>query len=192
MEDLTDIKNIWRGAKADKLPSAAETVRFIKRYRFRQILKKTAWVLMMLLMASLMLRAAVYGSNILSARIGELFIFIGYLVLIFSNANSLRRAVNQVNRSNQEFIEYLEQAQRGRLYFYEKVQPFTFVVMASGLFLYVYEMVRRDFNVMLTAYSLLTIGLLIMWFFIRPLIYKKRTQELKETITKLDALQKAL
>jgi hypothetical protein len=192
MEDLTDIKNIWRTAEVNKLPDAEQIVRFIKRYRFKQLVKKAALVLIMLLMTILMLQTAIYGSNSSITRIGETCIFIGYFILILSNANSLRRAFNQVNRSNQEFIEYLRQAQRGRLYFYEKVQPFTFVIMTLGLFLCVFESVRKDFGLMLIVYSAMTVILIVMWFIVRPLINKKRTKKLKETIARLEVLQSDL
>lgn len=189
MEDLTDIKNIWVNAKVDNLPSAEETIRFIKRFRFKQIVKKTALVLMMLLMTVLMLRVVIYGSNNPITRIGELLILIGYFVLIISNANSLRRAFNQINRNNREFIDYLKQAHRGRIYFYEKVQPFTFIIMTLGLFLFVYELLNKSPGLQLAVYSLLTIILGVMWFFFRPIINRKRIGKLKETITKLEALQ---
>lgn len=192
MEDSTDLKNIWRTAQVDKLPGAEETVRFIKHYRYKQIVKKSVLGLMLLLMPILMLRVVIYGSNDPITRIGELFIFIGYFVLILSNINSLRRAFNQVNHSNQEFIEYLKQAQRGRLYFYEKVQPLTFVIMTTGLFLYIFESVGENFKAMLTVYILLTISLVIMWFIVRPLINQKSKKKLRETIAKLETLQKDL
>lgn len=192
MEDLTDIKNIWLTAKVDELPSARETIRFIKRYRFKQVAKKAALVSMMLLMTALMLRAAIYGSNELTARIGEICIFVAYFVLIISNANSLKRAVKQINRTNREFVEYLKQAQRGRIYFYEKIQPLTFLIMCSGLYLWVFESVRKDSGLMLTVYSAMTIGLAILWFIIRPLINRKSIGKLKETIEKLEAVQTQL
>lgn len=192
MEDLTDIKNIWLTAKVDELPSAEETTRFIKRYRFRQIAKKAALVSIMLLLTVLMLRAAIYGSDELTTRVGEICIFIAYFILIISNANSLKRAFNQMSRTNREFVEYLKQAQRGRIYFYEKIQPLTFLITCSGLYLYVFEAVRQDSGLMLTVYSALTIGLAALWLIVRPLIYKKSIRKLKETIERLEAVRNDL
>jgi fucose 4-O-acetylase-like acetyltransferase len=192
VEDLTDIKNIWLTAKVDELPSARETIRFIKRYRFKQVVKKTALVSMMLLMTGLMLRAAIYGSDEVTARIGEVCIFIAYFVLITSNANSLKRAFYEINRTNREFVEYLKQAQKGRIYFYEKIQPLTFLIMCLGLYLWVFESVRQDSGLMLTVYSAMTIVLVILWFVARPLFYKKSIGKLKETIDRLEAVQNEL
>src|SRR5215213_9964641 len=119
MEELNDLKEVWLTAKTDALPGADEALKLIKRYRLKMIIKKSASILLLLLMTILMLYAVFYGFKRLPTRLGELGFFIGIFVLILSNTNSLRRAFNQVNRTNQEFMEYLKQAQRGRVYFYE-------------------------------------------------------------------------
>jgi hypothetical protein len=190
MEDLTDLKNIWLTAKVDALPNAEEAIKTIKRYRFKLIVKKAATVLMLLLMTILMIYVVFYGPQVLTTRIGEIGFFIGILVLIVSNTNSLRRAFNQINRTNQEFIEYLKQTRRGRIYYYEKVQPLTFITMSLSLFLYAYELVYKNSLLMLVIYSLMTIYVVIMWFIVRPRIIEKRTKQLKETIEKLETLSK--
>lgn len=190
MEDLVDIKDIWLTAKVDTLPDAEEAIKLIKRYRFKMIVKKAATILMLILMALLMIYVVFYGPKMLSTRFGEAGFFLGIFFLFVSNTNSLKRAFNQINRTNQEFIEYLKQAQRGRAFFYEKVQPAAFLVMSLSLFLYVFELIYKNSVLMLVVYSLLAIYVAVMWFIIRPRIIKKRTKQLKETIERLEALTK--
>jgi len=190
MEDLTEIKNIWRTADVGALPGADEAVRLIKLYRFKMIFKKAATILMLLIMTALMLYAVFYGFKMLTTRLGELGFFIGIFVLVASNANSLRRAFNQTNRTNREFIEYLKQAQRGRVYFYEKLQPILFLIMSLSLFLIVFELVYKNLVLTLVVYSILSIYVAVMWFFVRPKIIEKRTKQLKETIEKLETFAK--
>ena len=190
MEELTDIKALWQTANVNILPDAEEALKLIKRYRFKMIVKKAAAVLMLILMALLMLYVVFYGPKMLSTRIGEAGFTIGIIVLFVSNANSLRRAFSQINLTNLEFIEYLKQAQRGRAFFYEKVQPAALLVIFLSLYLYVFELVYENTVLMLSVYFLLTIYFALMWFIVRPRINKKRTKQLKETIEKLEALSK--
>ena len=190
MEELNDLKDLWLTAKVDSLPNADEALKIVKRHRFKMIVKKAATILMLLLMTILMLYIVLYGPKMLTTRIGELGFFIGIFVLIVSNTNSLRRAFNQINRTNQEFIEYLKQAQHGRVYFYEKIQPILFLVMSLSLFLIVYELVYKKLVLMLIVYLLLTIYVVVMWIIVRPRIIKKRTKQLKEIIDRLESLSK--
>lgn len=73
-----------------------------------------------------------------------------------------------------------------------KISQLTFLIMCSGLYLWVFESVRQDLGLMLTVYSAMTIGLVILWFIICPLINRKSIRKLKETIDKLETVQNQL
>ena len=190
MEDLADIKDLWQTAKVSELPNAEEAVRIIKSYRFNMIVKKSLMILLLALMILLLVYVVFYGPKMLTTRIGEAGFFTGIIILFISNTNSLRRASNQINRSNQEFIEYLKQTQRGRIFFYEKVQPIIFLGISLSLLLYAFELVYNNLVLTFVIYSLLIIYMAVMWYIVRPRIIKKRTKQLKETIEKLESLTK--
>ena len=188
MNAPTDIRSIWHAAELSGLPSAEEMTIVVKRFRRRQLTRKAVLVCVLLLMGAVMLRLAIYGSSTMPARAGHASILTGFLILIFSNMRSLRRAIDQAGRSNLEFLRYLEKAVRGRAYFYSRIQPLTFALAAAGMYLYIFDSVGTDFRSLLGTCSLGTVVLAGFWFIIRPIVQKKRMREIAASIEKLEAL----
>jgi predicted nucleic acid-binding Zn ribbon protein len=123
MDNLSELKAIWQTAKTDSLPHSDETVRIIRKFRNKKLLKIGAMVFMAIVLVLLMVWVVfVYKSTMLSTRIGEAFIIIAGIILIATNINSLIRFYKLTDCSNKDFIKFLELTQKRQLFYYQKTQ----------------------------------------------------------------------
>ena len=191
MDNLTDLKNIWLSANTDSLPRAAEMLNLIKKYRSTNLAKKIALIIVAVLLTALMVSVVfLYKSSMPSTRVGEVMIIMAGIMLIVTNLRSLGRLHRVKDHTNKEFIAYLEQVQRNRIYYYEKTQVAGLLLTSVGLLLYIYEAVCKDFVLCISAYSLLFIWLLINWLVIRPRAYQRQARKLEETMNKMSKVAK--
>ncbi|MEZ5344770.1 MAG: hypothetical protein R2681_04350 [Pyrinomonadaceae bacterium] len=187
MEDWNELKDIWQSAEIKGLPDAKEAVRVIKRYRRKVIFKKAATIFLLLSMGGIVVFIASDSNQVITTKLGEMGFFIGILVLLINNLYSLRRAFNQINSSNKEFIKYLLQAERGRAFFYRKMQPVIFLMLTGSLFLLLFEPLSKKPALMAGIYCGLTVYFVAVWFLIRRRFFKNHTETLRKTIEKLES-----
>jgi len=187
MVDWIDLKEVWQSAEVEGLPDAKEAVRLVKRYRRRTIFKKTAMIFLLLLMAGLVVFVLFYGGRMITTQIGALGFLIGISILLISNLNSLKRALRNANCSNREFLEYLLEAQRGRDFFYRRVQPIIFLLLVVSWFLLFYESLSEKPRLMAGVYFAFAIYFTAIWFYIRRRIIKNHSEKLRKTIQKFES-----
>ena len=191
MDNLTDLKNIWLSAKTDSLPGVAEMLHMIKKYRSTNLIKKIALIITAILLTAVMASVVFrYKSSMLTTRIGEVMIILAGIMLVVTNVRSLGRLHRVKDHTNKEFIEYLEQVQRNRIYYHKKTQVAGLLLASVGLLLYIYEPVCKSLLLFVSAYSLLFIWLLINWLIIRPRAYKRQARKLEDTINKMVQISK--
>ncbi len=191
MDNLTDLKKIWLSAKTDSLPGASEMLHMVKKYRSTNLVKKIALIIAAILLTALMVSIVfLYKSSMLTTRVGEAMIILAGIMLVYTNARSLGRLHRIKDNTNKEFIAYLEQVQRNRIYYHKKTQVAGLLLTSIGLLLYIYELVCKNFLLCLSAYTTLFIWLLINWLVIRPRAYKRQARKLEETINKMAQVSK--
>jgi hypothetical protein len=191
MDNLNDLKKIWLTADTHHLPDSNKMMQLIKEYRNRKILKKIALIITAILLTTLMIVVVfTYHSTVLTTRIGEVCMIIAGSILVATNTNSLRRVYKLKNCTNKEFIEHLEQSQRGRINYYKKTQVIGFSFVSVGLLLYLFEGVYKNIILCITSYLFLVIWLLINWFVIRPKAYKRQTEKFNDILKKTETVSK--
>ena len=98
---------------------------------------------------------------------------------------SLGRLYRVRDMNNKEFIAYLEQVQRNRIYYYKNTQVLGMALVGSGLLLYIYEEFSQHVAWCIVAYVLVVSWLAVNWFVIRPRAYWRNARKLEETIEKM-------
>ncbi len=189
MDNLNDLKKLWRTANTEGLPDSRTMMSTIKKYRDKKIIKKCLLIIAALILTGIMVMVVFkYKSTLLTTRIGEACILISGIILIATNTNSLRRIYRLKNCTNREFILHLEQASLNRIYYYKRTQIIALVFNSAGLLLYMYEGVCRSVSMLAMAYAAMTIWLLVVWLVIRPRAFKKQSKKFIETVKKMALL----
>jgi len=191
MDNLNDLKKIWLSADTRALPDAAAMKLEAQKYRSGQLVKKSAIVLMSVLLTVVMGSVVInYKSVMLTTRLGEALMILAGLLLVVTNMRSVARLYRVKDMTNREFIAYLEQVQRNRIYYYKNTQVLGMALVGIGLLLYLYEMVSHSILWTFVGYGL-TIGwLAVNWFIIRPRAYRRNARKLDEKVKKMAAISK--
>jgi hypothetical protein len=193
MDNLSELKEIWRTAKTDSLPPSAEMLRIVKKYRNQKLLKTAAFILIvMVLIAVMVLVMFNYHSHMLSTRFGEVFIIIAGAIVFGSELSSLVRFYYLKDESNKNFILFLERTRQRQLFYYKRTQIVGFAFCSCGLILYLYEGVYQDTTWFIVGYALLIAYLLFLWLFVRPRVFKRQERKIKEKIEHFEILLKQI
>lgn len=189
MDNLNELKAIWQTADTTDLPQAKEIKSISKNYQQKTLVKK-AWVFVATLFASgiFMLSLFFYHPVFLITRIGQLFILIAMLILVWSNLKSLNRIYKIRNCSNQEFLKYLREVQLNRIIYYKRTQVLGMFFYSMGLLLYLYELVYKNTFWAIGLYALTIIFLLFSWLYLRPKAYQKRKEKFEPLLNHLEKL----
>jgi hypothetical protein len=193
MDNLNDLKAIWLTAKTDSLPDSHQMVQIIRKFRNKKLLKISALVVSAILLVFGMIWVVfIYKSTMLSTRIGEAFIIIAGIILVATNINSLNRFYKLKECSNKEFIQFLEQTRLRQHFYYRRTQVVAMLFCATGLILYLYEGVYKSTILFIGAYTGTVLYLLIIWFIVRPRVFKKEEKKINQQIEKLESISKQI
>lgn len=193
MDNLNDLKAIWLTAKTDNLPDSGEMLRIVKKYRNKTLQKKTMMIVFALATAALMVMVMfIYQSTMLSTRIGEVMMLTTAAILAYTNMRSIGRFYRLNDCNNKEFIQFLEKTRQNQIYYYQKTQVAGLAFCSVGLMLYLFEMVHTHILWMIITYLLTSVYLAVMWFIVRPRVFKKHSAKLTELIKRTEALSKQL
>jgi hypothetical protein len=193
MDNLDDLKSIWRTAKTDSLPAAAEMTNIIKRYRDRTLQRKVIVVLIaavsVIIMIGLIL---IYKARMLTTRIGQYLIILAGCVLIFTNLRSMKRFYDFREFSNRDYIKFLEKSRQNQIYFYKKTQVAGLLFWSLGLLFYIFELVHQNLFISIMVYAITVIFLIILWVIVRRRVFNKRTKRWEAMTKKLESLSKQI
>ena len=193
MNNLDELKQIWLTTGLEKLPKSGEIVNAIKRHHRKEALKKVALILFTLLLVAIMCWVVFdYKSRFLATRIGEACMFIAMFILLGANANSLLKMSVRVNYSNEDHINFLKQKQLKQYKRMKKTQLIGFLFASVGLLLYLFEGLYKHTTLLVTGYILVVAWIVSSWFILRPLVLKRKTRKLNETVSKLERLSAQL
>jgi hypothetical protein len=193
MDNLSELKAIWQTASLDSLPQAEEMIRIVRKYRGKKLLGIIAVLLTTLFLTGLLIVITViYKSEMLSTRLGEVFMIIASLVLLGSKFSSLVRFYRLKDHGNKDFILFLERTRQRQLFYYKRTQIVGFIFCTAGLLLYPYEGVHRMPAVFIGSYSALIAYLAFLWLFVRPKVFKRQEKKMQEKIDKFEILLKQM
>lgn len=192
--DNLNFGELWSGQKA-KQPTTEDLFlkinAFKKSNRKRIILTNITLVLTSILV---LLIWYCYKPQLVTTKIGIILtvaamaIFIAYLnqsLGLFKKANDLE--------SNQEFLKAFLLIKEKQHFMQTKVLNLYFVLLSTGIALYLYEPTSRMTPFwMCFAYGTTSLWILFNWFYLRPRQIKKQQAKLNEIINRLENIQSQL
>lgn len=193
MDNFNDLKALWHSANTDNLPSSAAMLQLIKKFRREKLRKK--WIIIVGCSLTTFLMVAVmfnYHSRLISTRIGELLITSSCLMLVVNNIRSLKRFYQLQNCSNAEFLAFIEKTRQNQIYYYKKTQGIIMMLCSVGLLVYLYEPALREPYWTAIVYIATIIYLLIIWFVVRPKVFRKNAEKLNAMRERLENIAKQL
>lgn len=189
MDNLNDLKAIWRTADTSALPTSAEVVKFGRSFRDKMLRRKKIMIgvasVCFLIMLSIML---FLPTKMITTRIGEVMLMLAMLMLVYTNVRSIKRFYQFDNFTNLEFLQFLEQTHKNQVHFYRNTQVWLLSLCTIGLLLYEYEFFSKRPGLMFWGYLIVVISLLADWFVIRPYAYKKGARKLAATKQNLEKI----
>jgi len=189
MDNLDEIRAIWHSAKTDSLPASGEMVQIIKKFRTQKLLKIIALIVIVLALIGVMVMVMFnYKSTMLTTRIGEVLIILAGVILATASFSSLVRFYRLSDCSNKDFIAFLEHTRQRQLFYYKKTQVAGMICCAAGLLIYVYEAVHTNVYWFVGMYSGLVIYLSVLWFVVRPRMFKRQEKKITAKIEELKAI----
>ncbi|WP_179413091.1 hypothetical protein HDF19_10755 [Mucilaginibacter sp. E4BP6] len=193
MDNLNDLKAIWLTAKTDSLPDSHEMVQIVRKFRNKKILKIAALVVATILLIMAMIWVMfIYKSTMFTTRLGEALIIIAGIILVATNLNSLNRFYKLKECSNKEFLQFLEQTRLRQHFYHKYTQVIAMMICATGLILYLYEGVYKNTTLFLSVYAATILYLVVIWFIVRPRVFKKEERKINEQIEKLHTISKQI
>jgi hypothetical protein len=189
MDNLNDLKKIWRTADTSSLPNSNEIMRMGKKYRNKGLAKKIFLIAAALLLSVLMVIVLfIYKPTMLSTRIGAGFMIIALSILVYTNIRSIGRFYYFRDYNNKEFIAFLEQTRLNQIYFYKKTQVISLSFSSIGLLFYLFETAYQHPIAGLIIYLISGLFLSINWLVTRPRTFKRQSEKLNETLKKLERI----
>jgi 4-amino-4-deoxy-L-arabinose transferase-like glycosyltransferase len=193
MDNLTNLKAIWHTAKTDDLPTSAQMLQLIQKFRSQRLKKKWTVIIVASLLTLLMIFTIIYYQpEMITTRIGQLFITIGCAWLAFTNIKSIRRFYQLEDCSNAEFLAFIEQTRQNQIYFYKKTQVIIMLLSSVGLLLYFYESASKSPRGLIITYSLSALYLAISWLVVRPRTFRKNAEKLNAVRAHLNKISQQL
>ena len=166
-------------------------LRRIKKFRNQKIRKKIIIIVIALLCAIIMIWGMFCdGFKMATTYIGDVLMTISCVILAVTNIRSVKRFYELKDCSNAEFVQFIERTRQNQIYFYKKTQVIAMSITSVGLMLYWYELVHRKPTLTIIVYSFTIIYLAVMWFVVRPRVFKKNARKLNEILERLEKISK--
>ncbi len=191
MEKLNDLTAIWQSVPLSGLPSSIEILKIIKKDRsakLRQLVRVNAAALILILM--MLAVAFLSPATFLITKIGVGLILFAGIIMAGTNLNSLYRFYNLTACSNIEYIAFLKQTKLRQLFYFTKTQPLVMCCASIGLFFYWYELSLEKPTLGIAIYIGFLVYFIILWFYVRPKIFKREQHKLNKSIAHINKISK--
>jgi len=193
MDNLNELKTIWLTAKANDLPTAAEMVKIARKFRYQKLRNKVLSIVVGAGAIALMLAFSFNTPALATTTIaGMIFTLIACIILIYTNARSMKRFIDLKNYSNKEFIQFLEQTRRNQLYYYKYTQVTGLLFSTLGLLLFLFEFVQKSTTLSAVFYTIAVGWTIFICFYLRPRNFKKQSVKLNNMIASLKKIDDQL
>jgi tellurite resistance protein TehA-like permease len=193
MDNLNELKTIWQTAKTNELPTSAEMVKMAKKFRYQKLRNKVVSIAVgvgaIVLMLTFLFHKPVLAPTTIA---GMVFTLIACVILIYTNARSIKRFIELNDYSNKECIQFLEQTRRNQLHYYKYTQVVGLTFSSIGLLLFLYEFVQKSTTLSAGFYAIAVGWTIFICFYLRPRNFKKRSAKLNDMLTSLKKINDQL
>ena len=189
-----DFKDLWKKQTVSQLniEDLMERLKQFKKTGLRSLWKTN--ILLFATSAFIIFIWYYYQPQFISTKIGIVLVILA-MVMYVAVYNGLLRIYKDIDttQANQEYLQKLILIKRKQQFMQSVILSWYFVLLLSGICLYMYEYASR----MTVFYALITYGVTLLWigfnwFYLRPKQIKKQQTKINELITKFEDINKQL
>jgi accessory gene regulator protein AgrB len=192
MKNFDDIKSLWdQSGKSNELPTVKEIILKIKSTK-RKMIRRTVLGSVILLFTFIFITwvGLHYDFNFITTRVGIIIILIAIVLGIVFNTRlfTLLAKQNDPTLNNNVFLEQLIKFRKRQRSIQTKGISVYFILLTTGITLYMYEFAARDLTFGIIAYSITLAWIAFNWFYLRKKSILKHEKEINEQISNLEKL----
>lgn len=187
----TDLKQLWQ---SQHTLAADPNEIMAKAARLRQSVKRKTWlgnILLAITLAFVVFVLIYYKPQMWTTKTGILLVVIGIVMQIIAAGKLIPLTRNNQKASPSEYLSQLLLIQKKQAYLQTTIMNLYFILLGSGIFLYLYEYaVRMDLLGMILTYGLTALWFAISWFYLRPRTIRKQNAALEYAIRSLENINR--
>ncbi|MEZ5026721.1 MAG: hypothetical protein R2739_09090 [Chitinophagales bacterium] len=186
MDELENIKLIWKTEKANALPNSEVVKSLIKKYQSAK--KRNLFLLIALALACLIIfiwTIAFQTPSPWTTILGEVLIFLGLIITLSLKILSLKNATKNEQKTNRQFLEDLKKS-TGNQSQIKLIQRAGVLMLSVGFGFYIYKIVSNDLTKLVLTYAGIVLYVIFIYFVFRPLVMKKTEQRINRLLEKID------
>jgi hypothetical protein len=194
MENFDSIKDIWQKTPAD-LPSSAEIITEIERSRKKMMRKNMLGVITLTLtFIFIAFIGFYYDFELRTTKAGIIIILISICLGVFFTAGMAKLLIKKADDTldNTSYLERLKALQTKQRFFQTTGMTVYFILLTTGILLYMYEFAVRDAVFGAVAYSVTLAWIAFNWFYIRKRTIQKQEKLINEQIERIEKLIKGI
>jgi Flp pilus assembly protein TadB len=189
-----DFKDLWKKQTVNQ-PNIEDLMERLKQFKKAGL--RSLWKTNILLFATSAFVIFIwyyYQPQFISTKIGIVLVILA-MVMYVAVYNGLLRIYKDIDttQTNQEYLQRLILIKRKQQFMQSTILSWYFVLLLSGICLYMYEYASR----MTVLYALITYGVTLLWigfnwFYLRPKQIKKQHAKINELIGKFEEVNSQL
>ena len=192
MDNFKDLQNIWQEQKATPRKPAKDLIAMVKRQQRKMLIGLIGSILALLAPVAMMVWIWVdYKAVYPTTKVSLVIIMIAVAGAIIFNSQSVLLLIGRMkdDKSNHEMIDALKRLQKKRHAFSSIGISVYYLLLSTGMALYLAEFVRGNLWFGITAYSLTFGWIAFTWFYLRKRSIAKQNAKLDKMIEHLSQVE---
>jgi len=191
---MTDFKQLWQ---SQPTVSTSATEIIAKAQRLQKSIRNKMLLGNALLAATLWFIIAIvwhYQPSMVTTKIGTLLVALAIVMQILASAKMIPLfSKGNTLSSSADFLEQMLSLKKKQAFLQTTIMGLYFVLLGTGIFLYLYEYAQRMATLgFVLSYALTGLWIAFSWFYLRPRTIKKQQIQLNEIIENLQDINNQL
>ena len=194
MDDNINFNELWAKQRSSE-PNQEKLLLQIKKMKQTNLRKLVITNCLFLTTSVLIILVWVYFQpQFITTKIGILFVILAMAIYLLAYNRSYSLFKDNMNsHSNRDYLNELLAIKAKQLFMHTTMLNLYFVLLSTGLSLYMYEYASRMTTFWgMFIYGITALWILVNWFYLRPRQIKKQQSKLDEIISKLQNINKQL
>lgn len=187
----TDFKQLWQNqptAPANPTEIISKAAKLKQSLRRKTLMSN---IVLSLTLAFVVFILMYYKPQMITTKIGILLTVIAIVMQIVAAGKLIPLAKSNAKASPADYLSQLLQIRKKQAHLQTTIMNLYFILLCSGIFLYLYEYtVRMDLSGQLLTYGLTALWFAISWLYLRPRTIRKQNAQLEDAIANLENINR--
>ncbi|MBL4655550.1 MAG: hypothetical protein JKY33_06990 [Bacteroidia bacterium] len=193
MNNKDDFKELWKKQETSVLPDPKDLIKKAKRFNKKKLIELYLMNLILVVMTAFFIFIWYqYQTEMITTKIGIVVVIVAMISFVIAHNKTLpllKQVDSQIN-SNQ-YLNQLLRLKEKQLFLHNTMLTIYFILLSTGIALYMIEYLNRMTLVWAVASSGITLSWIAFnWFYLRPKSMKKQQRKITELINKFETLHK--